>query len=359
MEKTIMHYDMDAFYASIEIRDNPTLKNKPVVVGKTIVTTASYEARKYGIHSAMSVVEARNLCPQLIILNVNMSKYIKISRDIQNLIKKLSTKVEFIASDEGYVEISEIIKKYPSKEYFAKRFQRGIWKNFNLTCSVGIGYNKLTAKIASDINKPAGVYVFSKREEFIKWISYKSVKIIPGVGKKTVGKLEKLGIKTVDQIYKYSLMELVGFLGRSIGETLYQYSRGLDYRQVDCRRKISSIGTESSFRYRLESREAIEKELNTLFGKIYLRLLKKNVLCKTIVIKIRYESRKIITRSRSFDYFTREKKYLYKAMITLLQELEIEEKITLVGVYFGNISKETCKQLTFRDRYNIIKSDKD
>jgi len=161
-----MHYDMDAFYASIEINRNPKLKNKPLVVGENIVTTASYEARKYGIHSAMKVSDAKLLCPKLIAIPVDKKEYIRISNEIHNLILKITNKVEFIATDEGYIDLTGIVKP-ENKKQFALKFKERIKELTNLTCSVGIGFNKLSAKIASDINKPFGIYIFENEKDFI------------------------------------------------------------------------------------------------------------------------------------------------------------------------------------------------
>jgi len=161
MERIIMHYDMDAFYASIEINRNPKLKSKALVVGENIVTTASYEARKYGIHSAMKVSDAKLLCPKLIVLPVDKTEYIRISNEIHNLILKITNKVEFVATDEGYIDLTDVIKA-ENKKAFAIKFKQRIKELTNLTCSVGIGFNKLSAKIASDINKPFGFFVILK-----------------------------------------------------------------------------------------------------------------------------------------------------------------------------------------------------
>ena len=170
MNKLIMHYDMDCFYASIEIRDNPKYQGLPLVVGGGVVTTASYEARKYGIHSAMSTFEAKKLCPNLLIVPVNKDKYIRVSQKIQNLVLKITEKVEFIALDEGYVDISEIAPKFSSLEEFAEKFKERIKYHTGLTCSVGIGINKLSAKIASGINKPGGKYIFNSQAEFVNFL---------------------------------------------------------------------------------------------------------------------------------------------------------------------------------------------
>lgn len=208
MERIIMHYDMDAFYASIEINRNPKLKNKPIVVGENIVTTASYEARKYGIHSAMKVSDAKLLCPKLIVIPVDKTEYIRISNEIHNLIFKITNKVEFIATDEGYIDLTDVINP-ENKKSFAIKFKQRIKELTNLTCSVGISFNKLSAKIASDINKPFGFFIFENEKEFIKYISDKKIRIIPGVGKKFFEILKHDKIFYIKDVFKYSLDYLV------------------------------------------------------------------------------------------------------------------------------------------------------
>jgi len=358
-KRVIMHYDMDAFYASVEIRDNPALKGKPIVVGENIVTTASYEARRFGVRSAMTVSEARRLCPKLISLPVKKEKYGEVSSKIQELVKRITDKVEFIAFDEGYLDLTEVVDTYPGWEYFAKRFQRGIESNVHLTCSIGMGYNKLTAKIASDINKPAGIHIFRDRESFVEYIREKDVKILPGVGRKMVEELgKKLQIEKVEDVYNYSLTELIATMGRSRGELIYQYSRGYDYREVDYRRKTHSIGNENTFRYYLETREEIDKEMEILFEKTYERLRSKEFLCKTVVIKVRYNDRKTITRSKTFESYTGDRISLHEAMRGLVEEVEeIDESksIRLLGVSFGNLSKHQARQLTFQEREKLTK----
>lgn len=350
-----MHYDMDAFYASVELRENPRLQGKPVVVGQNVVTTASYEARKFGIKSAMSVGEAKKLCPNLICLPVRKNYYGEVAGKIQGLVKKLTHKIEFIALDEGYVDITRILPAYPSREYFAKRFQKGIKENLNLTCSVGIGYNKLSAKIASDINKPAGIAIFETREEFIGYLKDKKVSILPGVGKKMTSELKEMGIELVVDVYPYSLMELVARLGRGRGELIYQYSRGYDYREVDYKRKTHSIGNENTFKYLVETREEVVKEMESLFDHTYNRLIKKDYLCKTIIIKVRYEDRHTITRSKTFDRSIKNRILLHEAMDELLEGIEVDNRIKLLGVSFGNLSKKVSRQLSFGERESLRK----
>jgi DNA polymerase-4 len=348
-ERIILHYDMDAFYASVEIRDNPSLKNKPIVVGDSIITTASYEARKFGIKSAMAVSEARKLCPNLITVPVSKGKYMEVSKKIQDLVLRLTEKVEFRASDEGYVNIEEIIKKYPSKEYFAKRFQEGIYKNTGLTCSIGIGYNKLSAKIASDINKPGGHYIFNNSEEFVEYIKEKDIKIIPGVGKKFQELLSQKNIIKVGDVYGYSLYELISFFGKSRGEFIYTVSLGEDNSEVDYKRRTHSIGNENTFRYPLESEVQINVELDNLFNKVHKRLIKKEFLCKTVILKIMFENRKTITRSKTLENPTDSKEILRVVLGDMHELVDYPIRVKLLGVSFGNLIKKSSRQLSFSD----------
>lgn len=346
MDKIIMHYDMDSFYASIEIRDNPKYKGLPLVVGGGVVTTASYEARKYGVHSAMSVFEAKKLCPSLLIVPVDKNKYIKISQKIQGLVLKITDRVEFIALDEGYVDITEIVKKFPSLESFADRFKERIKYHTGLTCSVGIGVNKLSAKIASGINKPGGKYIFASQLEFVEYIRTKNIEIIQGVGKKLREILNRDGIYKVEDIISYSLQELVNRYGKSRGELLYLSSRGIDYSEIEYKREIHSIGNENTYRYPLDSEESIQKELEDIFEYSYKRLIRKELIAKTVILKVKYADGTLITRSKTLGIPTDIKTTLFENFETLLDEIE-NKPIKLLGVSFGNLIKKSIRQLSF------------
>lgn len=347
MKRIIMHYDMDCFYASIEIRDNPKYRGLPLVVGGGVVTTASYEARKYGIHSAMSVFEAKKLCPNLLIVPVNKDKYIKISQQIQNLVLRITEKVEFIALDEGYVDITEMVEKFPSLEAFADKFKERIKYHTNLTCSVGIGVNKLSAKIASGINKPSGKYIFNSQVEFINYLKDKDIKIIQGVGNKFKELLNRDGIKKVEDLYSYSLNELVNSYGKSRGELLYLSCRGIDYSEVEYQRATHSIGNENTYRFPLSSDGNIRKELEEIFNYSYERLIKKEFITKTIVLKIKFSTGELITRSKTFTIPTDDKQILFESIENLYENIEENSPIRLLGVSFGNLTKKSIRQLSF------------
>ncbi len=356
--KIILHYDMDAFYASVEIRDNPKLKGKPVIVGTSVITTCNYVARKYGLHSAMSVARARMLCPHGVYLRVNMEKYKEASRKIKELVLRLTNKVEFIASDEGFIDITDIVKKYPSLEVFASRFQRGIYNNVRLTCSVGIGYNKLSAKLASDAKKPGGITIIRDENEYAEFMKDKSLKLIPGVGKKTQEILLKHNILKVSDVLKVSLQELRSVLGYNRGEMIYEYSRGIDNRKVSQSSKTHSISNEGTYSMPLEDEEFILEEFSKLLVGTHKRLIKSNYYTKTLTLKIRYEDRKIITRSKSLITYTQNFEILEKLMKDLFEEIKFEKKVKLLGINLGNLNKNRKQQLSFKKVEEIEKEQK-
>ncbi|WP_028857413.1 DNA polymerase IV [Psychrilyobacter atlanticus] len=357
-KRVILHYDMDAFYASIEIRDQPNLSGKPVIVGTSVITTCNYEARKYGLHSAMSVTKARGLCPYGIYLKVDKEKYSRVSKQIKNLVLKLTNKVEFIALDEGFVDITEIIKNYPSYEIFADKFQRGILKNTGLTCSIGIGYNKLSAKLASDAKKPGGVTFIKNLGEFADFMSDKGVKLIPGVGKKTQEILGRKSITQVSDVLKMSLQELRSILGYNRGEMIYEYCRGIDNRKVSIESKTHSISNERTYSTPLEDREFIWSEFLNLLVKTHKRLKQQKFHTKTLTLKVRYLDRKTITRSKSIYISTQSIENLKKLMVELFEEINLENKIKLLGVNLGNLSENKEYQLSFKDVGEIKKERK-
>lgn len=351
MKRVIMHYDMDCFYASIEMRDQPKYKNKPLVVAGGVVTTANYIARQFGIHSAMPTNEAKKLCNNLIILPVNKEKYIKESEFIQNLVQKITYKTEFIALDEGYIDITDIINKFSSKENFGNIFRKRILKLTGLTCSIGIGYNKLTAKIASDINKPGGQFIFHSQDDFINYISNKNIRKLPGVGKQFEKLLNKNSIFRVNELYPFSLKELCAKYGNSRGELLYSYSRGIDYREIEFNKAIHSIGNENTFRIPLSSDIEITREIESLFFWALKRLKEQKLLTKTVNIKIRFEDRETITRSKTRFHPTDDVEILKSILEEVFLSLNFKKNVKLLGVSFSNLSNRSKIQLTFDKFY--------
>ena len=344
--RVILHYDMDCFFAAVEILDNPDLKNKPLVVAGSIVTTASYEARKFGIHSAMKTSDARALCPNLIIVPVRKNRYGQFAKQIQELVLRITYKAEFISFDEGYVDISDIIGKYPSLKYFGDKFRERISKLTGLTCSVGIGYNKLTAKIASNIKKPGGQFIFMSPEDFVVFIKNKDIGIIPGVGKKFKELLHNNSIYKVEDIYRYGSEDLCKLYGPSRGAFVYNSVRGIDFGIVEYNRSTHSIGNETTFTVPLNSEYEIKREFDVLFNHSYERLVKNSFMCKTVSLKIRFSDMSTITRSRTFYEPSDSYDRLKIALEELLENEQIDNPIRLIGVSFGNLLGKGVMQLT-------------
>lgn len=358
MNKIIMHYDMDAFYASIEIRDNPHLKGKPVIVGTKVVTTCSYEARKFGLHSAMSVKEARKLCPRGIYLPCDKDKYAKVAYEIQKLVSKLSDKVEFIAFDEAYVDITELFRRYNNLEYIAKKFRERIYEKVKLTCSVGIGYNKLSAKIASEVNKPNGFFIINNEDEFMDYIKNKDIRKIPGIGKKTEILLNNYGIFRVNDLYDKSLIELQGLFGHSRGIQLYENARGVDNSSVSSERQHKSIGNETTLNSPVRNEEFVREAIKKIFDGVYERLKEKNFYAKTLTIKIRFSNREITQKSRSLKDFSKNYNDFYRVLVELLDEIDLDKEIILYGFTFSNLQENISEQLSFDNTEKLRKNNK-
>lgn len=349
MKKTIVHYDMDSFYASIEMRDNKKYRNRPLAVAGGVVTTANYMARKFGVHSAMSTYEAKKLCPNLLIVPVNKKKYSYESNRIHALVLKITPKIEFIALDEGYIDMTEIIHNYDSVEKFGEIFRKRIFQITGLTCSIGIGFNKLTAKIASDINKPGGQYVFKEEEEFTNYMKDKSIRKIQGVGSKFEKLLNKNKIYIVEDVLKYTYNELVSKYGQSRGQLLYLASRGIDHREVNYNRPTHSIGNESTFSFPISTEEEIDKNIDDIYNKSFDRIVNKNFLIQTVSIKVRYDNMKTISKSKTMSIPTKDKEFLKFMIDELLETIDFKDKkIRLLGISFKNLVKEETRQLKLK-----------
>lgn len=350
MKRCILHYDMDAFYASIEQRDNPKLKGKAIAVGRGVITTASYEARKYGVHSAMPSVTAKKLCPELILLPVRIDYYKELGRKIQNLILSLTYKCEFVSSDEGYVDITEYMKKY-TPEDFIERFKTSIYKHTRLTCSVGIGYNKLSAKLASDANKPDGYFIINTHEDFHKYVCNKSVGIIPGIGRKSLEPLNNMGIKTVNDIFNLTKNNLVDMFGTNKGVRIFEVARGIDHSEVDYISERQSYGQEETFSRTIDDIETIHDTLLHQSSKLAGKLKLDNSYIKTVTLKSRYSDFSTLTRSKTLNEYTRNTEIIYTTACGLLSDLARKDSFRLIGIHLSNISKKNYVQLSFKDLF--------
>ena len=345
MDMVYLHYDMDAFFASVEQRDNPKLRGIPIAVGHGIITTASYEARKYGVKSAMSAIEGKRLCPQLKFVIIRKNYYGIVGKEIQELILKITKKCEFTSIDEGYIEITEFIKNDNLKRFITK-FKEYIYKNVKLTCSVGIGFSKVSAKIASDLNKPNGYFIFKDREHFLEYIYDKDLSIIPGIGKKTRELLSLFNIKKVSELYKIEKSDLIKKFGNKRGLYLYNVIRGLHFSEIENNRKRHSYGHEVTFNQDINDSKELENELRMQSKKLSKRLEKTKEYAKTVTLKIRYSNFETYTKSKTLKISTRDWEEIFEVAKKTFRNLKKKDDVRLIGIHLSSISKSNVVQLT-------------
>jgi DNA polymerase IV len=302
MPRKIIHIDMDAFFAAVEQRDFPEYRNKPLVVGgnpfsRGVVATCSYEARIYGIHSAMPTSHAYRLCPQAIFVKPRFDAYREASQAIRQIFFEYTDLVEPLSLDEAYLDVTESEHNGGSATLIAKAIKARIKQQTQLTASAGISYNKFLAKIASDMDKPDGLYLITPKQgaDFIEQLQ---IRKFHGVGKATALKMNNLGIQIGKDLKNLSLEDLQQHFGKS-GLYYYNIARGVDNRPVVSYRKSQSVGVETTFQQDLNNIEDVLGHLQQLFDKALVKVTKKRLSAHTITIKIKYFDFAQITRSRT------------------------------------------------------------
>jgi DNA polymerase-4 len=346
MKRKILHVDLDAFFASVEQLDNPKLKGKAVIVGGTsergVVATCSYEARRYGIHSAMSSVMAHKLCPNGIFVRGHMERYKEISLQVFEILHEVTGNIQQMSIDEAYLDITNIDEK---PHDIALWIKEEVKKRIGITISVGISYNKFLAKLASDWNKPDGIFKISE-EDMPNLLLPLPVLKVHGLGKKTAAKLNNIGIFTIGDLLQYDVKNLSYIFGQSRAEEIYNRIRGIDNRSIKITSIRKSYGRETTFSKDTRDREYIRSILDKYLIKITNSLNKSNMLAKTVTIKIKYEDFEQITRSHSLVSYTSSFTLFKEAMNLIINDLELKKKVRLVGVSLSNISDNEYYQLT-------------
>lgn len=353
----IMHIDMDAFFASVEIMDNPELEGKPVIVGgvdinnRGVVSTASYEARKYGVHSAMPIYKAKKLCPDGIYLSGRMKRYKNLSKEIHNIFHEYTPLVEKISIDEAFLDLKGCHKLFGSSEKIGKKIKDEIKKKVGLTASVGISKNKFLAKLASTIDKPDGFKIIY-RDEVDEFLSNLPIGMLWGVGDKTEKLLHEQGIKTIKNLKKLPKEELENQFGK-LGIKLYNLARGIDKRKVIPEEEIKSISQEETFSEDLRSKLDIFSALMGMTEKVSERLHNKKLKGKTIFIKIRYSNFKTYTRRKTIKNYVSSTDLIYDtAKKLLLKNNLLNKPIRLLGVGVSNLSSKQKQQLSLFEKNN-------
>lgn len=336
--RKIIHIDMDAFFTSVEQNDNPELRNKAIVVGgsggRGVVAAASYEARRFGIYSAMPSKTAKKRCPNLIFVQSRMDRYKEISEQIMRVFYEFTDLVEPLSIDEAFLDVTHNKKKLSSASLIAQEIKIRIKEETGLTASAGISVNKFLAKIASDYQKPDGLFVIPPKrvESFIEELP---IHKFFGVGKVTADKMHYLGIFHGKDLKNRSLADLSRVFGKA-GLYYYQISRGIDERAVDPNRIRKSVGTEHTFHTNLTDREAVRKDLKLTAEDLFKRLKKSGFKGRTLSLKVKFSSFEQLTRSKTILQEISDLDLIMKIADDLLQQVELKESIRLLGLSVSN-----------------------
>jgi len=338
---------MDAFFASVEQRDNPELKGKPIVVGgsseRGVVAAASYEARKFGVRSAMSSFKAKQICPQLIFVKHRFDVYKKVSSQIMEIFKSYTDLVEPLSLDEAYLDVTENNFGMKSATLIAQEIRAKIFEKTQLTASAGISFNKFLAKVASDLNKPNGYAVITpaQADQFIDDLE---IDKFYGIGKKTSEKLRKEGIFFGKDIKKIELYKLEKKFGK-LGVHLYHIVRGNDQGEVKPNRIRKSIGCETTLNQNVIENQKVIELSNQLAIELENRLKTKNIKGKTLTVKLKFEDFEQITRSNTVNFFFGKQNEIKEiAKVLLMEEFPLPKPIRLIGLQISNLNTEPENQ---------------
>lgn len=356
-ESTILHVDMDAFFASVEERDNPALKGKAVVVGtgvRGVVSAANYEARKFGIHAAMPVGRAKRLAPHAIFVPPNMSRYSEVSSHIMEIFRSVTPLVEPLSLDEAFLDVTGAKRLLGDGREIAKQIRAKVEASEGITCSVGIATTKFIAKLASGRCKPNGMLEIAE-DRVLEFLHPLPVNAIWGVGPKTNEELQKLGLRTVADIANTPRQTLIRALGEAVGASLYELSWGRDYRDVEPEEVDKSISAAETFDSDTEDQEIVLRELLRLTEKATYRMREKDFSARTISIKVRFADFKTISRSKTVPLAISATHEVFEVVKTLFLGLKLDRaRIRLVGVSLDGLEDgiDASEQLVLGEREN-------
>ena len=340
--RKIIHVDMDAFFASVEQMDSPELKGKPIAVGgsekRGVVSAASYEARTFGVRSAMSGMQAKRNCPDLIFVRPRFDRYSEISKKIRKIFYDYTDKVEPLSLDEAYLDVTENKKGNPSATLIAKEIRERILKEVGLTASAGISINKFIAKVASDYNKPNGQKTVNP-EEVIDFLEALDIRKFYGVGKVTAEKMYQLGIFTGKDLKAKTIDYLDQHFGKS-GRYYYCVVRGIHNSEVKSNRIRKSLAAERTFNKNLSSEIFMLEKLNHIAEEVAKRLSKGHVAGKTVTLKIKYSDFTLQTRSKTLPYFISDKAIILEIAKDLLYQEKLSNSVRLLGISLSNLNTE-------------------
>ncbi|HSB52371.1 MAG TPA: DNA polymerase IV [Dissulfurispiraceae bacterium] len=332
--RRILHMDMDAFFAAVEQKRSPDLIGKPVVIGgsgdptrRGVVSTASYEARRYGIHSAMPLRTAYRLCPQAVFLPVDYKEYARVSAVVKDILRRFSPVMEDVGIDEAFLDISAVDQ--PSEE-IALAIKQAVEEETGLTCSVGIAPNKLLAKIASDMEKPDGLTIIAE-EDIVDRIGPLPVRKLWGVGPVTEARLKELDVKTIGELAAMPLGRLLELFGESYGWYLHESSRGVDNRPLVTHWEPKSSSRETTFEHDTNDRGTIEKTVSELIDNVAADLTTQRLRARTVTVKVRYSNFETHTRAKTLMQPSDSPEEFRTAALECLGRFDLRRKVRLIG----------------------------
>jgi DNA polymerase-4 len=342
MQRRIIHIDMDAFFAAVEEKRNPSLIGKPVVIGgggnpnkRGVVSTANYAARKYGIHSAMPLKTAYKLCPHAVFLPVDYEAYSAVSQQFKSVLLSITPVMENAGIDEVFLDVSALPEK---SEGIVARIKTGIKEKTGLTCSIGIAPNKLLAKIASDLRKPDGLTILNETDiESQLWPL--PIRKLYGIGPKTEAYLKNIGIDTIGQLASFPLEKLIENFGNSYGQYLYDASRGIDESPLITHWEPKSISRETTFQEDVKNWQVIARTLAELTKEVVADMQDSGYQAKTVTIKIRFGDFQTLTRAKTMADYTDSEEEIRKTAFACLKRIDLNKRVRLIGVRATNLEK--------------------
>ena len=347
MNRLILHCDLDCFFAAVEMRDNPQFRRKSVIIGadpregkgRGVISTCSYEARKFGLHSGMPISQAYLRCPHGIYLRPNFKKYSKASKQVMEILSRYSKDFQQIGNDEAYLDLTDTCLNYKEAKENAKKIQREICESVGLTISIGIAPTKSLAKIASDCNKPNGITLF-KPENFKVLLKDMEITRVPGIGKKTKVYFYKKGIKKIGDILNTPVSKMVNLFGEH-GKWIWKVVNGFDNRKVkEFQEERKSISAERTFLEDTNDFNSIFSKLGDINEKIHRSVIKHHIAYKTISLKIRFEGYQTYTRSKTLPFHIQDKDRVMVVILELFREFSNNmKKVRLVGIRFSNLER--------------------
>jgi DNA polymerase-4 len=353
--RKIIHIDMDAFYASVEQMDNPELRGKPIAVGgaenRGVVSAASYEARKFGVRSAISGVLAKKNCPELIFVRPRFDRYKEISKKIHKIFREYTDLVEPLSLDEAYLDVTKNKKGNPSASLLAQEIRARIFNEVGLTASAGISVNKFVAKIASDYNKPNGQKTVNP-DEVIPFLEQLPIQKFYGVGKVTAERMFQLGIFTGLDLKGKPVEFLEKHFGKS-GGFYYNVVRGIHNSEVKSNRITKSVAAEHTFDINLSSEIFMLEKLEKIAMELERRLKKNQISGKTITLKIKYSDFTQQTRSKTMPYFIADKSLILETVKELLYQEKMKDSVRLLGISLSNLNTEIKKTVVVQLKFDF------